>query len=192
MDASRNRPSCLESQESIVGAIKTPYELALRVPLAHFRDHILPPLRHELDSAQILHTLRNSGEESSRLITAQNRWRGFAQDPAHCACSEKESFTSLRHIIEAITEVASADDKSIMPTVCFQNNVKCVTDCLSRDENTFPDACAARIDSPEPSWTSIALCCEYKKGESFDDVSEVSLILPLKVLLNRLFSLEHR
>lgn len=104
------------------------------------------------------------------------------QDPMDSAHSQETSFTSLKTLANAIIKTTSVGDQVITPTVYYQSNARRVSSYPSRDETTLPDAYMACVNSPEPSWASVAVCGEHNKGRRLRDVKEVSSILHSKVL----------
>ncbi len=76
----------------------------IQLPLDYFLIHVLPPLHPHLDVNRIVENLKSSGKKSRRAITARNRWRGFAQDPAESPRPESRSFEYLTDVVQAITK----------------------------------------------------------------------------------------
>ena len=83
--------------------IETPYGPSRELTAQYFFDHVLPPLRHGLDPARVVTTLKSSRQSLfARVITKQARWRGFPKDPAQCGDTLYHTFKhleslSLRH-----------------------------------------------------------------------------------------------
>lgn len=155
--------------------IKTPFGPCQELALKHFLDHVLPPLRHNLDPARIVATMKSSGKSSSnKIITSNNRWRGFARDPASCEQSTYDTFKHLEAVVKAIVKVVSTDYGDVKPSSDFWSNHEPVSTCWSWSGDRFPSATFRR--SPEHGWENAAVCGEYQKGDDSDCAQDVSII----------------
>ncbi|KAJ3559365.1 hypothetical protein NM688_g393 [Phlebia brevispora] len=163
--------STMQSQKRL-RPVNTPIGRAIRVPVEAFLDQILPPLRYNLNPADVLQRLREGTGRplSHRAITCQDRWRGFSSDPAMSSRSVGSSFRRLKDVIEEIGKATRLDNKGIEPSLRFFNNEEGVPTLQDRASDTLPDAfllCGTRR-----SWPSLAVCGEYKKTDSIPDVLE--------------------
>ncbi|KAF7799147.1 hypothetical protein EIP86_010378 [Pleurotus ostreatoroseus] len=151
--------------------IETPYGPSRELTTRYFFDHILPPLRHGLDPAQVVTTLKSSRQSVfAGIITKQDRWRGFPKDPAQCGNTLYHAFKHLEGVVKAVraSVKASGIDCIAKDTdLSFKSNPDAE---LDRQEDSFPDACFWR--ESEHTWKNIAACGEYQKGDSSEDIDE--------------------
>ena len=98
----------------------TPAGKAVQVPIDHFLNHMLPPLRHGSNPSKVLQKLLRTGTKTSahKPITLRNRWKGFAVDPAAADRTEAKSFAFLENAVQAIHKASGSHQTS----VAFQNN----------------------------------------------------------------------
>lgn len=100
--------------------IETPFGPCQELLLEHFLDHVLPPLQHGLDPARIVATMKSSGKPPfNKIITSNNRWRGFARDPAHCEQSTYDTFKHLEAVVKAIVKVVSTASGDVDRALTF-------------------------------------------------------------------------
>lgn len=168
------------SQARPIHAIKTPFGSSSELPLQAFLDGVLPPLRHGLNPEKVLKSLQ-SGEKSSRIITKQGRWRGFANDPKHSDHSILRTFKPLESVVKSIVKACSQVITVDEPTLRFESNHTLVDRSrYNLEETPFPHA--SFLEGPELAWDKIAVCGEYQKergSEAIQDVSHVRLVYNL-------------
>lgn len=172
------------SQARPIHVIKTPFGPSSELPLQAFLDGVLPPLRHSLNPEKVLKSLQ-SGEKSSRIITEQGRWRGFANDPKHSDHSILRTFKPLESVVKSIVEACSQVITVDKPTLCFESNSTSVAKSRYHLGETFPHAFF--LEGPELSWHKIAVCGEYRKKEDSESVQDVSIVRFGCVLTDHLY-----
>ncbi|KAJ3555204.1 hypothetical protein NM688_g2708 [Phlebia brevispora] len=142
-----------------------------QIPLHVFFRYALPPLLGGMDCVVVVDALRHMGPcPSQRPITKKSRWRGFAEDPAKTKDPPETSFDYLRDTVKAIIKASGLRDRDLEPTLCFQHNSTCKMRFEDREADSLPDSFLAI--SPEVSWKNIAVCGEYKKGGTDEDVKD--------------------
>ncbi|KAF7799144.1 hypothetical protein EIP86_010375 [Pleurotus ostreatoroseus] len=158
--------------------ITTPFGGVLERPIQLFFDEILPPLKYGLDPAQLIHNLTHGRKSSSyRPITKQNRWRGFAKDPADSQHSVYRTFKHIEGIVSWLIKAAAQCNTEAQASLRFETNPEAVTTSDYRTEATLPDASFVEI-SGECTWKNIAVFGEYEKGDlgtdSADNVKNIT------------------
>lgn len=155
---------------------KTPLGTATEIHIDLFLDCVLPPLRHDLDPTAVDTRLRNNAKEMCphKPITLQDRWRGFAQDPAEMKCRAQHAFRRLPDIVATIVKASRVGTGEFPPSTSFGNNPKCEMAYHKRAEleSKLPDAFLYKGGSP--SWDNLIVSGEHKKSDEDRDIVDVS------------------
>lgn len=170
-------------------AFHTPIGSAKQLPLQRFLDHVLPPLCHGTDPAQVVQLLRTSPRRftSARPITQKGRWRGFTVNPADSTHLEEDAFRWLTAAVDAIIRASNSIEagNAAEPRLQFHYNEECVTTSTARSSRTLPDSFMSMGDTS--TWSTIGVCGEYKKSADHPDIEDVSILCvpSLSATLNR-------
>lgn len=161
-------------------AFRTPLGTVIEVSTASFLQNVLPPLRHKLDPGAINDGLRKLAKKSSscKPISLQNRWRGFAQDPA-CHVGRRKPEDAFRYFpdaVHAIVKAGGVNSGKYPSSVSFRNNPNCEMRYLNRGNRAniddFADAFLFKGD--KPSWMPICVSGEYMQTDHKDNIKEAS------------------
>lgn len=147
---------------------------ALQVPTQYFLDHVLPPLRSELNPEEALAKIKCLVRTTARAITKAGRWWGFSQEPALANCCEEISFQNFPRITEAIAKYGVS--RGVTPCFKLLHNPKRGVKTSDRDDHSFPDAFMVppRTCQGEVKWSDIGVVGEYKKKRDAFSVRDVS------------------
>ena len=151
--------------------VKTPSGSYSELPLQTFFDRILPPLRHGLHSDLIFGSLKKE-KKAHKILTQQNRWRGFARDPKYSEHSAYDTFKHLDFIVKSIGDASGCSSDCAKSTIRFQSTPK---SAKSSSDVSFPDA--SFLEGFELDWSNIAVCGEYQTGDVAHGVRDVSASL---------------
>lgn len=156
---------------------ETPLGTATEISTDLFLHHVLPPLRHDLDPTAVNIRLKNTAHTTSssqKPITLQDRWRGFAQNPAQMKCRAQLAFRHLPEIVAAIVKAGRVGTGQFPSSITFENNPDCEMRYLNRSElaSKLPDAFLFK--GGRPSWGNLIVSGEHKKTDYDEDVVDVS------------------
>ena len=147
-------------------ALKDLQERVPEIELSRFL-RLLPKLRKDIiRPTTVIKNLKNA-----KFLTQQGRWTGYSRDPIQMRGHEDHVFSRFADIAEAIV---NATGKA--PTLKFVCNPRGTPMSSTRDNTSKPDSYGvlAQSDPAAPEWINIVVPGEFKKGETEEDVNDVS------------------
>ncbi|KAF7799143.1 hypothetical protein EIP86_010374 [Pleurotus ostreatoroseus] len=144
--------------------IETSLGRATELSLDVFFERLLPPLVEGLTPEKILTSLK-TGTRSFKILTKQDRWRGFARDPKDSDGSAYHTFKPLETVVKAVAEASGSMVNKTQLTsrrLRLENKLpELDTRHQSVADATFPDA--SFLEGSEVKWETIAVCGAYQK-----------------------------
>ncbi|KAF7799164.1 hypothetical protein EIP86_010395 [Pleurotus ostreatoroseus] len=154
------------------GGIHTPFGLSREISITQFFRRVLPQLRHELNPTQVLETIKTSKTSpSTKPLTKNGRWRGFAKDPIHSTHSATHTFSHLESVVQAVITASILNLEAEKPKLSLKSNPNSVTTYQDRSDTTLPDAFFT--EGGERAWKNVAVCGEYKKESTPEHVKDL-------------------
>ena len=147
------------------------------VPVQFFKDYLLPPLPDNVDTAEVVASLRCSGD-----ITTSNRWKAFPTDPRLCE-DEAATFQRLEEVVEAISKKSGLDSNRL--TVKYEGKTNDNPHCGYVHGNNKPDAFmvfCSRVPTEQEDgsahrsyhWRDICCPAEFRLDDRDEDLADVS------------------
>ncbi|KAJ3531026.1 hypothetical protein NM688_g7632 [Phlebia brevispora] len=138
---------------------------AIQVSLQYFVNHVLPPLRPQIDVDAVLRKLKRVKKGKRQPITKAGRWWGFAKDPARTPISIQRSYMHFPNLVRAIARHSTPRGEE--PSLQIFHNPITALSINDRGETSMPDAyMAARGTSGVGmKWSNIDVIGEYGKSE---------------------------
>ena len=143
-----------------------------------FVDHLLPPIKDEIDLNLVKSTLRKKGHVDSR-----GRWKDFWTMPGGKKQKRYDTFAPLLVLFEEATSLASAKAphlERVLDTELLQERVKercsknksSQTACFSFRSGQSVKACGN-----EASWLNVALTASFRRTADDASRKQVSALL---------------
>jgi hypothetical protein len=154
------------------------------IPFQDFLDHLAPPQpAFNLDDTM---TLLKSGPDST--LSSSNRWSNFPEDPKNSEKKEEVVFDPVPDIFTKVVAAVAANSSGRLQeensTVCFAQNPNRAPVSNERRTESRPDGYfVLKNDRRTPRttkkgktrWADIALSCEYKVKDGYDDRDDVRI-----------------
>ena len=156
-----------------VQSFETAAGTAQQVPLEYFMQHVLPPLRSDIDPQKVVSKMRRTKNKAKRSITRAGRWRGFAEDPADIARCDEAFFLHFTKLLEAIVQCSAPRDAQTSLSLVYRRDGD-----LDRDHDRYflPSAYMTRSRGPHynGAWGDMSVLSWYSTGDDQSDCETVS------------------
>ena len=155
-------------------SIETGAGTALEVPHEYFLQHILPPLRSNVDPYKVLAKLTRTRSRARRLVTKQGRWRGFAVDPVDAKRYDYASLSRFTDIVNAISDAGASEGAQPTVHLIARHSADPTEDS---DRQRLPSAYMAHCGAScyNASWEEMNVLAWFSPKDQEEDREEVSV-----------------